>query len=35
VGHKIESHVIENLEIMNIPPIEENEFFDLIKKLTN
>ncbi len=33
VGHKLESHVNENLEIMKIPPIDENEFSSLLKQL--
>jgi predicted aldo/keto reductase-like oxidoreductase len=33
VGHKLESHVSENLEIMKIPPIDENEFSSLLKQL--
>ncbi|KAG2474605.1 MAG: Oxidoreductase, aldo/keto reductase family protein [Nitrosopumilales archaeon] len=35
VGHKLEAHVNENLEIMKIPPIEANEFSSLVKKLTS
>ena len=35
VGQKSEEHVDENLEIMNIPKIPENEFSDLVKKLTS
>jgi len=35
VGHKLEAHVNENLEIMKIPPLEENEFSSLVKKLTS
>jgi aryl-alcohol dehydrogenase-like predicted oxidoreductase len=35
VGHKSESHVKENLEIMKIPPMNENEFQELVKKLTS
>ena len=35
VGHKQESHVKENLEIMTIKPIAEDEFYSLVKKLTN
>ena len=35
VGHKLESHVNENLEIMKIPPIDENEFSSLLKQLTS
>jgi len=34
VGHKLESHVDENLGIMKISPMSENEFHDLVKKLT-
>lgn len=33
VGHKLESHVNENLEIMKIPPIDKNEFSSLLKQL--
>jgi len=33
VGHKLESHVNENLEIMKILPIGENEFSSLLKQL--
>ena len=35
VGHKLESHVSENLEIMKVPPIFENHFDELVKKLTS
>jgi len=35
IGHKTESHVDENLKILEIPPISENEFTELIKKLTS
>lgn len=35
IGQKLESHVSENLEIMKIPPIPENHFNDLVKKLTS
>ena len=35
VGQKSDEHVHENLEIMNISPIPENEFLDLVKKLTS
>ena len=35
VGHKLESHVSENLEIMKIPPISEDHFNELVKKLTS
>ena len=34
VGQKSSEHVLENLEIMNIPPIVPDEFLDLVKKLT-
>lgn len=34
VGHKQETHVDENLEIMRLPPMSEAEFLALIKKLT-
>ena len=35
VGQKSSEHVLENLEIMNIPPIEHDDFLALIKKLTS
>ena len=35
VGHKSEPHVNENLEIMKIPPMEQEQFSELIKKLTS
>jgi len=35
IGHKLEQHVKENLEIMKIPPIPEMEFHELIKKLSS
>jgi len=34
VGHKTESHVIENLEIVKNPPLNEDEFKNTVKKLT-
>ena len=34
VGQKSSEHVCENLEIMKIPPIPEDEFLALVKKLT-
>jgi len=34
VGHKLDKHVQENLEILKVPPIDESEFDDLVKKLT-
>ena len=33
IGHKAESHVTENMEVMKIPPLLESEFNDLIKKM--
>jgi predicted aldo/keto reductase-like oxidoreductase len=35
VGQKTPEHVSENLEIMKIPPISEDEFLSLVKKLTS
>ena len=35
VGQKSAEHVLENLEIMKIPPMSENEFLALVKKLTS
>jgi len=35
VGQKSSEHVSENLEIMKIPPIPEDEFLILVKKLTS
>jgi aryl-alcohol dehydrogenase-like predicted oxidoreductase len=35
VGQKSSEHVLENLEIMNIPPIEGDDFLTLVKKLTS
>ena len=35
VGQKSPEHVSENLEIMNIPPINEDEFDSLVRKLTS
>jgi len=35
VGQKSSKHVSENLEIMKISPIPENEFLELVKKLTS
>ena len=35
VGQKSTEHVLENLEIMKIPPMSENEFLALVKKLTS
>ena len=35
IGHKSESHVKENMDVMKIPPLSESEFNDLIKKMVN
>lgn len=35
VGQKTADHVSENLEVMKIPPYSENEFLNLVKKLTS
>ena len=35
VGQKSSVHVIENLEIMKIPPLSEAKFVALVKKLTS
>ena len=35
IGQKSSEHVSENLEILNIPPLTEDEFIDLVKKLTS
>ena len=35
VGQKSPGHVSENLEIMKIPPMSEDEFLTLVKKLTS
>ena len=35
VGQKLPEHVLENLEIMNIPPISDDDFLALVKKLTS
>ncbi len=35
IGHKLEQHVNENVEIMKIPPIPEIEFQNLVKTLTS
>ena len=34
-GQKSKSHVTENLEIMKIPPLNEEQFYDLLNKLVN
>ena len=35
VGQKSTEHVSENLEILNIPPMSNKDFFQLVKKLTS
>ena len=35
VGQKSQEHVSENLEIMKIPPLTDEEFISLVKKLTD
>ena len=35
VGQKSPTHVTENLEIMKVPPIPEEEFLGIVKKLTS
>ena len=35
IGHKSESHVKENMDVMKIPPLSELEFNDLVKKMIN
>ena len=35
IGHKSESHVKENMDIMKIPPLSKLEFNDLVKKMIN
>lgn len=34
-GQKLPEHVSENIEIMNIPPLAEDEFLGIVKKLTS
>jgi len=34
VGQKSSEHVSENLEIMNVPPLSNDDFIELVKKLT-
>ena len=34
IGHKLDEHVQENLEILKFPPLDELEFNNLLKKLT-
>ena len=33
VGQKTQSHVDQNMQIMKIPPMKEQEFIDLVKKM--
>ena len=35
VGQKSSQHVTENLAIMNIPPLSDEDFLQLVKKLTS
>jgi aryl-alcohol dehydrogenase-like predicted oxidoreductase len=35
VGHKSNTHVQENIEILKIPPLSEPDFYELVKKLTD
>ncbi len=35
VGQKSPEHVSENLDVLNIPPLSEDEFLSLVKKLTS
>jgi len=35
VGQKSSEHVSENLGVLNIPPLSEDEFLTLVKKLTS
>ena len=35
VGHKSSEHVSENLEVMKIPPLSNEDFISLVKKLTS
>ena len=35
IGHKLESHVKENMDIMKIPPLSDLEFNDLVKRMIN
>jgi len=35
VGQKLSEHVSENLEIMNIPPMSDEDFLQLVKELTS
>ena len=33
IGHKLESHVKENMDVMKIPPLSELEFNELVKRM--
>jgi len=33
IGHKLESHVKENMNVMKIPPLSELEFNNLVKRM--
>ena len=35
IGQKSKSHVVENMDVMKIPPLSESEFNDLLKKMIN
>ena len=35
IGHKLESHVKENMDVMKIPPLSDLEFSDLVKRMIN
>ena len=35
IGHKLDSHVKENMEVMKIPPLSKSEFDILLKKMIN
>jgi len=35
IGHKLESHVKENMNVMKIPPLSELEFNNLVKRMVN
>ena len=35
IGHKLESHVKENMNVMKIPPLSESEFVDLVRRMVD
>ncbi len=35
IGHKLESHVKENMDVMKIPPLSDLEFNNLVKRMIN